>query len=216
MTVREQMDAAAAALRKNNMEAYCVDSADQVLPLVKDLLHAGDVVAVGGSRTLDETDVIDLLRSGDYRFLDRYAPGLTRDEVMQIFRDSFDADTYVCSSNAVTLRGELYNVDGNGNRVAAMCFGPRSVIVVAGCNKLVADLKEAEHRVKTLAAPLNAKRLDCATYCKETGVCMAENGPWCTDGCTAAARVCCTYVTMGYQRVAGRVKVILVGQPLGL
>lgn len=215
MTVRESMETAAEALRRNNMDAYVVDTADEVLPLIKGLLHTGDTVAVGGSRTLDELGVIDLLRGGDYRFLDRYAPDLTREQVTDIFRESFHADAYLCSSNAVTLRGELYNVDGNGNRIAAMCFGPRSVILVVGCNKLVADLEEAQKRVKTMAAPLNAKRLHCATYCQETGTCVGKEGDWCTDGCTSPARICCTYMTLGYQRTAGRIKVILVGESLG-
>ena len=215
MTVRERIEIAAAALRKNNMDVYCVDTKEQVAAQVAALLHEGDTVAVGGSQSLDETGVIDLLRGGDYRFLDRYVPGLTREQLREIYVESFSADAYLCSSNAVTLRGELYNVDGNANRVAAMCFGPRSVILVVGCNKLVADLDEAAQRVKTAAAPLNTKRLHCATYCEEKGVCMAADGEFCTDGCASPARICCTYVTMGYQREAHRIKVILVGEPLG-
>lgn len=213
--MRERMKIAAEALEKNNMQAFCVDTKEDVVPLIKTLLKPGDTVAVGGSMTLEEAGVMGLLRSGDYRFLDRNAPGLTREQIEQIFRESFFADAYLSSSNAVTLRGELYNVDGNANRVAALCYGPRSVIVVVGCNKLVDDLKEAEHRVKTVAAPLNAKRLNCATYCQAQGACMAENGDWCADGCGSPARICCTYVTMGYQRVPNRIKVILVGEELG-
>ena len=215
MTVQEQMELAAAALRKNNMAAYCVDTKEQALALVRELLNKGDTVSVGGSRTLQDAGVMDLLRNGDYHFLDRAVPGLTPEQIRQVYLDSFDADAYLCSSNAVTLRGELYNVDGNSNRVAAMAFGPRSVILVVGCNKLVADLDEAARRVKRIAAPLNTKRLDCATYCKETGVCVAADGEYNTDGCTSPARICCTYVTMGYQRIPGRIKVILVGEPLG-
>ncbi len=215
MTVLEQMEAAAAALRKNNMEAICVDTKEQVPAVVASLLSPGDTVAVGGSRSLEEAGVLELLRCGDYRFIDRYREGLTPEQIRQVFLDSLSADAYLCSSNAVTMQGELYNVDGNANRVAAMCYGPRSVILVVGCNKLVADLDEANRRVKTIAAPLNTKRLHCATYCQSAGVCMKEEGDFCTDGCRSAARICCTYVTMGYQRNAGRIKVILVGEPLG-
>ena len=215
MTVREQMETAAAALRNNNMAAYCVKTKEQALALVRDLLHKGDTVGAGGSRTLQEAGLMDLLRNGDYRFLDRAVPGLTPEQVRRIYLDSFDADAYLCSSNAVTLNGELYNVDGNSNRVAAMAFGPRSVILVVGSNKLVADLDEAAQRVKRVAAPMNTKRLACATYCREQGVCMAADSDRCTDGCRSAARICCTYVTMGYQRVPERVKVILVEEPLG-
>ena len=215
MTVQEQMEIAAAALRKNNIAAYCVDTKEQALSLVEGLLNKGDTVSVGGSRTLQDVGVIDLLRNGDYRFLDRAVPGLTPEQIRQVYLNTFDADAYLCSSNAVTLNGELYNVDGNANRVAAMTFGPRSVILVVGCNKLVKDLDEAAQRVKRIAAPMNTKRLDCATYCRETGVCVAADGEYCTEGCSSPARICCTYVTMGYQRNAGRIKVILVAEPLG-
>lgn len=215
MTVREQMETAAAALRKNNMAAYCVDTKEQALSLVEGLLNKGDTVGVGGSRTLQDVGVMELLRGGDYRFLDRAAPGLTPEQIRQVYLDTFDADAFLCSSNAVTLSGELYNVDGNCNRVAAMMFGPRSVILVVGCNKLVADLDEAVKRVKRIAAPSNTKRLDCATYCRERGECMAADSDTCTDGCSSPDRICCTYVTTGYQRIPARIKVILVGEPLG-
>lgn len=215
MTLQERLTATAEALRRNNMEAYCVDTAAEVVPLVRRLLTAGDTVAVGGSKTLEETGVLALLRSGEYRFLDRYAPDLTAEQIERLYRDSFSADAYLCSSNAVTESGELYNVDGRANRVAALCYGPRSVILVVGCNKVVPDLDAAARRVKTVAAPQNTKRLNCATYCRETGVCVAADGERCTDGCGSAARICCTYVTMGYQRVPGRIKVILVGEELG-
>ena len=130
--VAQRMERTAAALRKNNMEAYCVKTADEVVPLVKTLLAEGATVGAGGSMTLEECGVMDLLRSGAYHFLDRGAPGLTPEQVRRVFLDSLSADAYLCSANAVTMRGELYNVDGNGNRVAALCYGPASVIVVAG------------------------------------------------------------------------------------
>lgn len=201
-------------LEKNNMQAFYVPTAAEVPGKVAELLHEGDTVAVGGSETLRETGVLELLRSGRYRFLDRYAPGLTAGQVRRIFIDSFDADAYLCSANAITMNGELYNVDGNSNRVAALCYGPRSVIVVAGCNKLVPDLPAAIARVKRTSAPANAIRLDCATYCAKTGVCRGAGGGM-TDGCDAPQRICCSYVVSAHQREPGRIKVILVGEPLG-
>lgn len=214
-TITEHMQRTAEALRRNHMEAYCVATKEEVLPLCQTLLKAGDTVAVGGSRTLEETGILTLLREGDYRFLDRYANGLTPEKTREIFLQSLGADVYFTSSNAVTQRGELYNVDGNGNRVAALCYGPRSVVVIVGCNKLVADLPEAQRRVKTIAAPQNAVRLHCDTYCAKTGSCAACNSEYATDGCSASGRICSTYVMTGYQRNAGRIKVILVGEPLG-
>ena len=121
------------------------------------------------------------------------------------------------SSNAVTESGVLYNVDGNGNRVAALTFGPKSVIVVMGYNKIVKDLDEAVRRVKTVSAPANAVRLNCETYCRHTGVCvsLSKEHPEMADGCRNSDRVCATYVVSGQQRVKDRIKVILVGEELG-
>ncbi len=207
--------AVAEALRRNNMDAFCVDSVAEVVPLLKTLLKPGDTVAVGGSRTLDETGVLPLLRSGEYRFLDRYQPGLSAEQIREIFVGSLGADVYLCSANAVTEQGEVYCVDGNGNRIAALCYGPRSVVLVVGCNKLVPDLQAAQRRVKTVAAPKNTARLNCATPCAAIGTCIAADGTYCTDGCGTDARICCSYLTLGYQRTPGRIKVILVAEPLG-
>ena len=203
-TVWQRMERTADALRKNNMEATCVKTAQDVVPVVRSLLHPGDVVSNGGSVSLAETGVMDLLRSGEYRFLDR--EGLSGDEPGRVYRDAFSADAYFASANAVTDAGEIFNVDGNGNRVAAIAFGPKKVILVVGCNKLVADLHEAETRLETLAAPANTKRLSCATPCRETGVCAH---------CHSPARVCCTYTVQRFQRQKGRIHVILVAEPLG-
>lgn len=205
-TIRQRMERTAAALRKNNMEAYCLQSAAEVVPFVKTLLHSGDVVAAGGSMTLTETGVMDLLACGEYQYLNRMAPGLSAEDIGKIYRDCFSADCYFSSSNAITEDGALYNVDGNANRVAAMTFGPKKVIVVAGYNKIVRDITEAEHRVKEIAAPANAKRLSCKTPCAETGQCL---------NCHSPARICCTTVIHRQQRIAGRIHVILVAENLG-
>ena len=205
--VAQRMERTAAALRKNNMEAYCVKTAGEVVPLVKTLLAEGATVGAGGSMTLEECGVMDLLRSGAYHFLDRGAPGLTPEDIGKIYRQIFSADCYFASANAVTEAGEILNVDGNANRVAAITFGPASVILVVGCNKIVKDLAAADARVKAVAAPANAKRLSCKTPCAVTGQC---------ENCQSPGRICCTYVLHRYQRVPGRIKVILVGQELVL
>ena len=194
--VAQRMERTAAALRKNNMEAYCVKTADEVVPLVKTLF-------AGGSMTLEECGVMDLLRSGAYHFLDRGAPGLTPEDIGKIYRQIFSADCYFASANAVTEAGEVLNVDGNANRVAAITFGPA---ITFGSNKIVKDLAAADARVKAVAAPANAKRLSCKTPCAVTGQC---------ENCQSPGRICCTYVLHRYQRVPGRIKVILVGQELG-
>ena len=209
-TIQNVMD----NLRKNRIAVEYVASKDDVLPLIKALLPTGCTVATGGSKSLIETGVMDLLNNGDYRFLDRMAPELTPEERQQITLDGGQADVYLCSSNAITEDGELYNVDGNCNRISAISFGPKRVIMVVGVNKIVPDLNAAIARVKTIAAPLNTKRLNCDTYCNKVGVCMGLDGKM-TDGCHSPARICCNYLISGQQRVPDRITVILVGESLG-
>ncbi len=201
--IRLKMERTAEALRDNNMYCECVDSTEEALEIIESFLNEGDTVAVGGSMTLDDMAVLDMLRDGRYNFLDRYEEGA---DVQKIFRDSFSADVYLTSSNAITENGELYNVDGNGNRVAALIFGPKSVIVVAGYNKIVKDIEAAKVRVQEIAAPANATRLGCQTPCTKTGHCM---------NCASPQRICATAVITGRQRVQNRIKVILIGEELG-
>ena len=214
MTLSE-LESVAEALRRNRMIAHCVEKKEDVLPLLKQLLKPQCSVAVGGSVSLFETGVMDFIKDGEYRFLDRYAPGLTPEEITTVFQQSMVADVYLCSSNAVTRNGELYNVDGRANRVAALAFGPETVIVIVGCNKIVDDLPAAYRRVKTIAAPLNAKRLNCNTYCAQTGACVAVDSACCADGCQSEDRICSAYLVSGWQRVKNRIQVILVGETLG-
>ena len=194
------------ALEKNHFFCRVAATKADALAAVKALLKEGDVVAVGGSMTLFETGVIDLLRNGSYTFLDRYASGLTREQVSAIHVQAFGADVYLTGTNAVTENGELVNVDGAGNRVAAMLYGPKSVIVVAGINKLVPDVDAAYARIRQIAAPANCLRLGMKTPCAVLGHCA---------DCGSPDRICADYVTMGRQRTDGRVKVILVAEELG-
>lgn len=202
------------ALRKNRMMADFIPTKEDVVPFVKSLLTDGCTIATGGSRTLDETGVTDLLRSGAYTFYDRNDPALSPEEKAAMTAMGATADVYLCSTNAITEQGVLYNVDGFSNRVAAIANGPKKVIMVVGINKIVPDLDAAIRRVKTVAAPLNTKRLNCDTYCHQTGVCMGVDGGM-TDGCHSPARICCSYLVSAQQRVENRIHVILVGESLG-
>ena len=201
-------------LEQNNMKAYVAKDKTQALEIVKTLIPNGATVAVGGSMTLNECKVLDYLRNGDFNFLDRYKPDLTPDQVREIYCKSFSADVYLCSSNAITKKGELYNVDGNANRIGAICYGPESVIMIVGKNKIVENIDEAIKRVKTIAAPKNTKRLNCQTYCNEKGVCMGVEGEMC-DGCNSPQRICANYLVSARQRQKDRIKVILVDEILG-
>ena len=193
-------------LQLNKMKPYYAENRDELLGIIRELGKNDKLITSGGSVTLKESGVIDLLNTefgGAY--LDRSA-GKDREEVEEIMRKAFVSDTFLASANAITENGELYNVDGNGNRVSAMIFGPKQVIIVAGMNKIVKDLDEAKKRVETIAAPKNTVRLEKATPCAKTGVC---------GHCHTDDRICCSYVTIAQQRVADRIKVIIVNENLG-
>lgn len=211
MDIKKTMD----NLEKNGIKSYFVETKAEVVPLIKTLVNKGESVSNGGSVTLQETGVMDLLNSGYYDFIDR--TGLEGEELRQAYIRAFGCDTFFCSSNAVTENGELYNVDGNSNRVACIVYGPRQVIMVVGVNKIVKDINEAVKRVKEKAAPLNTKRLSCKTPCEATGKCISLNkeDPLMCDGCASPQRVCCNYVVSARQRHKDRIKVILVNENLG-
>lgn len=193
-------------LEKNNMNGYYVKSKKDVIKLIEDLISEGQVVGCGGSMTLFECGIIDHLRSGRYEFLDRYKEGLSREEMKKVFRQSFLADAYISSTNALTEDGALYNVDGNGNRVAAMIYGPDKVIVVCGYNKIVKNVDEAIERNKSMAAPANAIRLNKNTPCAKVGYCVE---------CKSDERICCEYTLIRRQVLKGRIHVIIIGEEAG-
>ncbi len=201
-----------AALEKNNMHAYYAPTSADAVKVVESLLQEGDTISCGGSVTLDATGVKALMRSGKYNFLDREAVA-TDAERQEIYRKTFSADAFLTSSNAITENGELYNVDGGGNRVAAMLFGPSKVIVVAGYNKIVRDLDAAEVYVKSLTTPANAMRLKLDTPCTHSA-CPGTDGDMCA-GCRSENRICSLFTVMAYQRNKNRVHVVLVGEEVG-
>lgn len=206
------------ALRKNKMDAYYVNTKEEAKALALSLIPEGSVCASGGSVTLSEVGLVDALKSGNYTYIDRYATTYTPEERENAMKRAHHADVYLMSSNAITERGELYNVDGNSNRVSALVLGPASVIVVAGVNKIVPTLTDAVLRVKTVAAPKNTVRLGSATPCAKTGHCVSIDmgcGEQMTSGCACDARICCNFVVSAQQRHVGRIKVILVGEELG-
>lgn len=194
------------ALEKNNYEVYVVNSVDEMKEKVLELIQDKSKVSFGGSMTLVNSGILEELRKKDIELLDRYKEGLTGDEIGNLYRETFFADYYITSSNAITENGELINLDGTGNRVAAMIFGPKKVIVLIGKNKIVKDLDEAYDRVRNYASPVNAKRLNRRTPCCETGYCM---------DCNSSDRICNHYVVTYRQNVKGRGIVIIVKEDLG-
>lgn len=194
-------------LKRRNFDAYYFSTRDEAVQKVLELIPETDSVSWGGTMTVDELGLKDMLRERGNTLIDRDTAA-NMDERMELMRRSLTCDTFLMSSNAITEDGQLFNIDGNGNRVAALCFGPKSVIVVAGMNKVVADLDTAYACVRHNTAPAVVQRFPAAkTPCNLTGECGDCTG---TDSCCAymvATRVC---------RPAGKIKVILIGENLGL
>ena len=213
--IQLQIEKVVAALEKNNMRGYYAKDRNEAREIAASLLSESDIIGSGGSMTLEECGIIDLLRSGKFNYLDRAVPGLSKEQIREIYIKTFGADVFFCSANAITIDGKLYNVDGNSNRVAALLFGPKSVVVVAGYNKLVPDIEAAAKRVRTMAAPCNCLRLNCETFCREKGVCCEAGNDELGSGCASDGRICCNYVISAKQRHKDRIKVILVGEELG-
>ena len=195
-----------ASLEKNNMNGYIVSNKEELINKIISLTNEGEKVSCGGSMSLAETGVMDLLRSGRYNFLDRAKEGLSVEDIDRIYRECFFADTYFSSSNAITEAGELYNVDGNGNRVAALLFGPKKVVIVAGVNKIVKNLDEAIKRNREIAAPANAKRLNKSTPCTKIGYCM---------DCKSPEKICREYTVIKSQKDKNRIHVIFLNDNIG-
>lgn len=194
------------SLKKNGMNGYLVNSHEELIEKINELTNDGDTVSCGGSMSLFETGVIDYLRSGKYNFLDRYEDGLSKDDLKKLYRNTFSADVYFTSTNAITEKGELYNVDGNGNRVAAMLYGPDKVIIIAGVNKIVENIEEAIKRNERVSAPANCKRLNKVTPCVKVGHCM---------DCSSEDRICNEYTIIRRQGNKDRIHVIFLNEELG-
>ncbi|MDD4844400.1 MAG: lactate utilization protein [Anaerotignum sp.] len=204
--IEKQVEKTIHALNQKNMKGIFVKDETELIEVIQSLVAKNSVVGVGDSVTLSETGVLDLLRNGDYAFLDKYKEGITSEEKKGIYIQNFSADTFLCSTNAITEEGELYNIDGNGSRVAPMIYGPKQVIIVTGINKLVRNKEEAEKRTRNYAAPLDAKRLHKDTPCTKMGHCV---------DCKSPNRICNAFVTISGQLVKDRIKVIIVGKALG-
>ena len=194
------------AYHKHHMELMFMDSVEELHEYLNSVLVNQKTVSVGGSQTLFETGVIDLLKNSDVKFDNRYEEGLTPDEVQDVFRRTFFNDLFITSTNAMTTDGYLYNIDYTGNRVAAMIYGPKEVIVIAGKNKIFESEASAIEHVRNVACPANCVRLNRNTPCTKTGKCM---------DCVADGRLCSSYVKMGYQREVNRIKVIILNEDYG-
>ena len=206
----QRAEEVASAMEQRNMSAAIHTSLEETLDAVMKEIPDGSLVGLGGSMTLEELGLVDRLReeSGRIYLLDRYRDNLAPGELEEIKRRTLTCDVFICSANAVTMQGELIYADGEGNRIAAVLYGPQKVIVVIGINKLVSDIEEGYWRIREVAAPMNAKRMGVDTPCRETGFCDEEN-------CDRKERICNILTIVESQNDPERMSVHLVTQTLG-
>ena len=192
-------------LQGRGFAAYYCDSKEEALAKALELIPEQSTISWGGCKSAEEIGLIAAVKVGNYSVLDRDT-AQTPEERMAMLKAALTCNVFITGTNAITETGELVNIDGIGNRVAAITFGPDSVIVIAGMNKLVPTVMDAATRARNTAAPINAQRFDIKTPCKIDGVCHDCNSPDCICNYIVRTRRC---------KPEGRIKVILVGDVLG-
>lgn len=192
-------------LASRNMEGFYVHTKEEAKELALSLIPEGSSVGWGGSMTAKDIGLLDAVIEGNYKEINRDT-AKTPEEKNKLSREMFFADYFITGCNAMTEDGVMVNIDGNGNRVAAIVFGPAHVIVICGMNKIVRDEAAAFSRARNEAAPVNAQRFGLETPCSKTGVCA---------DCKSPDTICCQFLTTRYSKHKGRIKVILVNEDLG-
>lgn len=193
-------------LKSRHFDAYYCADREEALKKALELIPQGASVGWGGALSAQQIGLMDALRSGNYQAIDR-DQCKTPEEKVQAARESMFADVFLTGANGLSLDGQMVNIDGTGNRVAATIFGPKSVIVIAGMNKVADTLEDAVKRARTVASPMNAQRFGLTTPCSVTGTC---------GDCKQAECICNQIVITRHCRPAGRIRFILVGEELGL
>ena len=205
-------------LKINKINPIYAENSEEAVKIVKDMLFDGCVITAGGSMSLAESGVLDVINDKKYNFMNRAEKDITPEKQFEYDKASVGADFFFCSANAITENGEILNVDGRANRIASIAFGPKKVVMIVGVNKIVPDLKAAFLRVKTTAAPKNCVRLGIDNPCAKLGHCVSllkNPDPDFADGCKKDTRICCDYLVSALQRVKDRITVILVNENLG-
>ena len=189
-------------LESRNMTGYYAESREAALQKALSLIGEGSSVTMGGCTSAIEIGLVDALKNGNYRFIDRDAYEDKRAAMLA----AYDADVFLTSANAMSSDGVIVNIDGNANRVSAIAQGPKKVIFIVGMNKICGDTDGAMKRAREVAAPINAQRFGLNTPCTKKGTCF---------NCKSPDTICCQFLITRYSRHAGRIHVILVNDSLG-
>lgn len=192
-------------LRSRHFDAYYCANKEEALAKALELIPEGVSVGWGGAQSAEDIGLLEAVRKGPYQAIDRDTAKSPVERV-KIMKQALLADVFIAGANALSLDGQMVSIDGNGNRVAAIVYGPDSVIIIAGMNKVVATLPDAITRARTIAAPMNKQRFNLDTPCEVTGAC---------GDCKSESCICNQILITRNSKPAGRIKVILVGEELG-
>ena len=189
-------------IESRNMKGYWAETKEEALAKALELIPEGSSVSMGGGMSVHEIGLADKLKEGNYDFIDRDAYEDKREAMLL----AYDCDFFLSSCNAITEDGVLVNIDGNANRVSAICQGPKHVLFIVGMNKICDDIDGAMKRARNVAAPINAQRFGLSTPCSATGSCM---------NCKSPDTICCQFLITRFSRHKDRISVILVNDNLG-
>ncbi len=189
-------------LESRNMNGYYAATREEALAKALELIPEGSSVTMGGATSAHEIGLVQAVREGSYRFIDRNS----FDDPRKALTECYGADIFLTSANAITEDGVMVNIDGYSNRVSAIAQGPGKVIVICGMNKVCPDADSAMKRARNVAAPINAQRFGLSTPCAKTGACM---------DCKSPDTICCQFLITRFSRQKDRIHVILVNDSLG-
>ena len=189
-------------LESRNMSGYYAANREEALALALSLIPEGSSVTMGGGQSVWEIGLPSALKAGNYKFIDRNEIADKRAAMLA----AFDADVFLASANAITEDGVMINIDGNANRVSALAFGPKKLVLIVGMNKVCPDADAAMKRARSVAATINAQRFGLSTPCSKTGSCL---------NCKSPDTICCQILITRFSRHPGRTHVILVNDSLG-
>lgn len=192
-------------LQSRHFDAYYCDTREAALAKALELIPRGASVAWGGTLSAGQIGLIDALRQGDYAVIDRDKCA-TMEERAQAAKDSMFADVFLTSANGMSLDGQMVTIDGTGNRLAAICYGPGTIVAIVGMNKVTDTLEDAIRRARTVAAPMNKQRFPLNTPCEVTGTCA---------DCKSEQCICNQILITRHCRPAGRIRFVIVGEELG-
>ena len=189
-------------LESRNMRGFYAATKEEALKLALEMIPEGSTITMGGGMSVHEIGLAKALKEGNYNFIDRDEYASRREASLL----AYDADFYLASANAITEDGVMVNIDGSSNRVSALAFGPKKVLLIVGMNKVCDDVDGAMKRARNVAAPINAQRFGLNTPCSQTGACA---------NCKSPDTICCQFLITRFSREKDRVSVILVNEDLG-